>query len=53
MKNLGSLRYFLGIKVVYSPRDYLLFQSKYVTDILEWIRHTNNKTIDTLIDVNI
>ena len=52
MKNLGYLQYFLGIEVAYSPRGYLLSQSKYVANILEQARLTNNKTIDTLIEVN-
>jgi len=52
MKDLGYLRYFLSIKVASSPRGYLLSQSKYVADILEWIRLTDNKTVDTPIEVN-
>jgi len=52
MKNLGYLWYFLGIEVAYSPRGYLLSQSKYVADILERARLTDNKTIETLIEVN-
>ncbi|XP_031283998.1 uncharacterized protein LOC116142731 [Pistacia vera] len=52
MKDLGSLRYFLGIEVACSPRGYLLSQLKYVVDILEQARLTNNKTIDTPIEVN-
>jgi len=43
----------MGIKVAYSPRGYLLSQLKYIADILEWVRLTNNKTIDTLIEVNV
>jgi len=52
MKDLGYLRYFLDIEVAYSPRGYLLSQSKYVADILERARQTDNKTIDTPIEVN-
>jgi hypothetical protein len=50
VKDLGYLRYFLGIEVAYSPIDYLLSQSKYVADILEWVKLTDNKTVDTLIE---
>jgi hypothetical protein len=52
MKDLGYFRYFLGMEVVYSPRGYLLSQSKYVADILEQARLTDNKTVDTPIEVN-
>ena len=52
MKDLGSLWYFLGIEIVYSPRCYLLSQSKYVTDIIERVRLIDNKTVDTLIEAN-
>ena len=51
MKDLGSLRYFLGIEVACSPRGYLLSQLKYVANILERAR-LNDKTVDTPIEVN-
>jgi len=53
MKDLGYLRYFLGIEVAYSPRGYLLSQLKYVANILKWARLTNKKTVDTLVEVNV
>ena len=52
MKDLSYLRHSLGIEVAYSPRGYLLSQTKYVADILEQTRLTDNKTVDTLIEVN-
>jgi hypothetical protein len=52
MKDLGYLWYFLSIEVAYLPKGYLLSQSKYVADILERARLTDNKIIDTLIEVN-
>lgn len=51
MKDFGCLWYFLGIEVDYSPRGYLLSQSKYVADILELTRLTDNKSVDTPIEV--
>jgi hypothetical protein len=52
MKDLGYLWYFLGIEVAYSPRGYLLSQTKDVVDILERARLIDNKTVDTPIKVN-
>src|SRR5438270_636033 len=52
MKDMGSLRYFLGVEVAYSPRGYFLSQSKYDADILERARLTDNKIVDTPIEVN-
>ena len=47
MKDLSPLQYFFVFEVAYSLRGYLLSHSKYVEDILELARLTNNKTIDT------
>jgi len=52
MKDLSNLWYFLGIEVAYSPIGYLLSKSKYVADIFERARLTDNKTVDTPIEVN-
>ena len=35
MKDLGPLRYFLGIEVAYSPARYLLSQTKYCIDVIQ------------------
>ena len=53
MKDLGYLRYFLGIEVAYSPRGYLLSQLKCVVDILKMTRLTDKNIVDTLIEVNV
>jgi len=53
MKDFSYLRYFLGIEIAYSPRGYLLSQSKYVAYILERARLTDNKILNTPIEVNI
>ncbi|XP_024027044.1 uncharacterized protein LOC112093217 [Morus notabilis] len=52
MKDLGTLRYFLGIEIASSLKVYLLSQSKYITDIFECVCLTDNKTIDTPHEVN-
>lgn len=45
MKDTGSIHYFLGIEVASSPKGYFLSQSKYITDIFEWARFSDNKSI--------
>ena len=52
IKDLGTLRFFLGIEVAYFPRGCLLSESKYVADILERDRLTDNKTVNTPTEVN-
>ncbi|XP_047331419.1 uncharacterized mitochondrial protein AtMg00810-like [Impatiens glandulifera] len=52
MKDLGMLRYFLGIEVASSPKGYILSQSKYIGDIFDRARLTENKIVDTPIETN-
>ncbi|XP_058187678.1 uncharacterized mitochondrial protein AtMg00810-like [Rhododendron vialii] len=53
MKDLGLLQYFLGIEVASSPKGYLLTQTKYVTDILHRAQLTDDKNIDTPIELHV
>ncbi|XP_042406317.1 uncharacterized mitochondrial protein AtMg00810-like [Zingiber officinale] len=53
MKDLSILRYFLGIEVAYSPKSYLLLQSKYISNLFECARLTNNRIVDTPIETNV
>ncbi|XP_058185841.1 uncharacterized mitochondrial protein AtMg00810-like [Rhododendron vialii] len=52
MKDLGPLRYFLGIEVASSPQGYLLGQSKYIIDILHRACLMDTKTIDTPLELH-
>ena len=42
-KDLGMLKYFLGVEVMRSKREIFLFQRKYVLDLLSEIRKLEAK----------
>ncbi|XP_050920532.1 uncharacterized mitochondrial protein AtMg00810 [Lathyrus oleraceus] len=53
MKDLGILCYFLGIKVAYSPKGYLLSQSKYISNILEQARISDTREANSPLQLNV
>ncbi|XP_026453282.1 uncharacterized protein LOC113354016 [Papaver somniferum] len=53
MIDLGHLRYFLGIEVDRSSKGYFVSQVKYATDIIHRARLTDNKAVDTPLEVNV
>ncbi|KAJ9548438.1 hypothetical protein OSB04_020981 [Centaurea solstitialis] len=53
MKDLGTLRYFLGIEVAQSKKGYLLSQTKYISDLFERARLSDKKTVDTPLETNV
>ena len=52
MKQLGDLKYFLGIKVARSKHGIFLSKRKYVLDLLTETRMLECKPIDTPIEQN-
>nr|GEU43753.1 putative reverse transcriptase, RNA-dependent DNA polymerase [Tanacetum cinerariifolium] len=52
MKDLGNLKYFLGIKVLRSPKGIFICQKKYILDLLVEIGMINCKPADTSMMVN-
>ncbi|XP_028067321.1 uncharacterized protein LOC114270122 [Camellia sinensis] len=53
MKDLGPLRYFLSIKVAFSPKGYFLSQAKYANEVIHRAKLTDTKLFDTPIELNI
>ncbi|RVX19446.1 Retrovirus-related Pol polyprotein from transposon RE2 [Vitis vinifera] len=52
-KDLGKLKYFLGIKIAQSSSGVVLSQRKYALDILEETGILDCKPVDTLMDPNV
>jgi hypothetical protein len=52
VKNLGQLRYFLGIEIVWSPKGIVLSQRKYVLDLLSDMGMLGCRVASTPIEQN-
>ena len=52
VKNLGPLKYFLGIEIAHSKKGLLITQQKYRLDLLDETKHLQCHTNDTPIEVN-
>ncbi|XP_019056160.1 PREDICTED: uncharacterized protein LOC109115944 [Nelumbo nucifera] len=52
IKDIGNLRYFLGIEVASSMRGIYISQRKYVLDLRQEVGRLDCKPIETLIDPN-
>ena len=52
-KDLGKLNYFIGIEIAQSNSGVVMFQRKYVLDILEETGMLDYKSIDTPMDPNV
>ena len=52
IKELGKLKYFLGIEVAYSTQRIFISQQKYVTDLLVETGKIGCKPVSTLMDLN-
>lgn len=53
MKDLGTLCYFLGIEVAYSPRGYLLSQYKNISNILDQACYYDTRITDSPLELNV
>jgi len=52
IKDMGSLRYFLGMEVPHSKRGIVVFQQKYILDLLEETGMSGCRPADTPMDPN-
>ena len=52
MKDLGHLSYFLGLEITHSTEGLYITQAKYASDLLARVGLTDNKTVDTPVELN-
>ena len=52
MKDLGHLNYFLGLEIIHSTDGLYITQAKYASELLSRAGLTDNKTVDTPIELN-
>ena len=51
IKDLGKLKYFLGLEVQHVQGGLILFQSKYTKDLLTWIELSNSSHFITPMEI--
>ena len=52
IKNLGTLKYFLGMEVARSKKGIMVSQQKHIIDLLKETRMMGCKLVETPIDLN-
>uniref|UniRef100_A0A2N9EH95 CCHC-type domain-containing protein n=1 Tax=Fagus sylvatica TaxID=28930 RepID=A0A2N9EH95_FAGSY len=53
MKDLGSASYFLGLEISRNSHEYFLSQQKYTQDLINLVGLTDDKQVDTPLEVNV
>ena len=53
MKDLGHLKYFLGLEITHSTYGLYITQVKYTSELLFWAGLTDNKIVDTQFNVHL
>ena len=52
MKDLAHLSYFLGLEITHSIDELYITQAKYASELLSRAGLTDNKTVDTPVELN-
>ena len=53
MKDLAYLSYFLGLEITHSTDELYITQAKYASELLSRAGLTDNKTVDTPVELNV